>query len=408
MADKLKIKFRALLPMEGEVVENGELIIERGRIQEISRRQTESSNIECLDLSDHLILPGFVNAHCHLSLSALHGKVPRSEEFTDWVRVLLKENFQMPWDERVQSIRSGAMEMLGSGVTTLADNMSQPELLPEYAALSFRQVLFLEVLGFKKNMVKETLDRVTSVFESQNPKGALLTLGLAPHAPYSVSPALFRELKNLASRYGCPCTCHVAEFPEEIRFLKEGGGELQKFLKERGVYDDDWAPPGKSPVRYLDEIGVLDSIIGVHLNHIDGDLELLAGRNAAAVFCPASTRWFGRTRFMPVRQLLDAGVTVALGTDSLASNESLNFLRELRMADEMLSDVSRPEILKMATRGGGMALGLPTGTIAPGQSADLIGFRVNEKPGTWTDIPFDLDRKTVDFSMIGGKVVRGG
>ncbi|MFQ5444684.1 MAG: amidohydrolase family protein, partial [Nitrospinales bacterium] len=162
MPEELRIKFKALFPIKGDVVENGELLIEQGHIKEICPRQTESLNIECLDLSDHLILPGFVNAHCHLSLSALHGRVPRCEKFTDWVLALLKENIQLSWYERVQAMQSGAVEMLRSGVTTLADNMSQPELLPEYAVLSFRQVLFLEVLGFKKSMVQDTLDRVIS------------------------------------------------------------------------------------------------------------------------------------------------------------------------------------------------------------------------------------------------------
>lgn len=392
--------------MAGEAIENGELFIEQGRIKEVCRRQTHSEDSECLDLSDHLLLPGFVNAHCHLSLSVLHEKVPSCENFTDWVRALLKENMQLPWGERVQALKSGAQEMLNSGVTTLADFMSHPELLPEYSALPFRQILFLEVLGFKKSMVEEALNRVTSIFASQNPKGGLLQLGLAPHAPYSVSTELFRELKKLATRYDCPFTCHVAEFPEEVWFLKEGGGELGEFLKERNAIDDDWQPPGKSPIRYLDEIGVLDAMIGVHLNHIDGDLECLAARNARAVFCPGSSRWFGRTQIMPVRQLLDAGVTVGLGTDSLASNESLNFLREIKVADEMLSDVSRPEILKMATEGGGRALGLPTGNLAPGMSADFIGFRVQQKPNAWTDIPFEADREQVDFSMVAGKVVK--
>lgn len=406
MPNILKIKFKALLPMEGEVIENGELLIEQGLIKEI--RQTQSAALaSCLDLSDHLILPGFVNAHCHLSLSALHGKVPKCERFTDWVRALLRENLSTPWNDRVSALHSGAEEMLKSGVTTLADTLSQMELLTEYAGLPFRQVVFLEILGFKSSRVKESLEQVASVFAGQNPKGRMFQLGLAPHSPYSVSPALFRELKNLASRYECLSSCHLAEFPEEVRFLQKGGGELQEFLEARGVYDEAWVPPGKSPVRYLDDIGALDSLVAVHLNHIDGDLELLAARNARAVFCPGSSRWFDRTRFMPVRKLLDCGIPVGLGTDSLASNESLNFLRELKIADEMLGDVSRLEILKMATFGGATVLDLPVGTLSPGRPADLIGFRIDNPSSSWTDIPFDPDRKTVDFSMVGGKVVSG-
>lgn len=404
MPEDLKIKFGALLPMDGEVVENGELLIDKGVIQEIRPAQSPLS-ATCLDLSDHLILPGFVNAHCHLSLSALQGKVSKCEKFTDWVRALLRENINTSRNDQVLALHKGAKEMLRSGVTTLADTLSEVELLTEYQGLPFRQVVLLEVLGFKSSMAQEVLDQVASVFAAQKLNGPLFQLGLAPHAPYSVSPVLFRELKKLAARHDCLTSCHLAEFPEEVRFLKEGGGELQEFLEEKGVYDEDWNPPGKSPVRALDDIGVLDSLIAVHLNHIDQDLDRLQSKKVRALFCPGSTCWFGWTKIMPVRKLLDRGITVGLGTDSLASNDELNFLRELRIADELLKDVSRLEILKMATSGGASALGLPVGTLAPGRPADLIGFLVPEKPKSWSDVPFDPDRNSVDFSMVGGKMM---
>jgi cytosine/adenosine deaminase-related metal-dependent hydrolase len=406
MSDNFKIKFRALLPMEGEAIENGELLIEQGFVKEIRSTQSPATD-RCLDLSDHLILPGFVNAHCHLSLSALRGKVPKCENFTDWVRALLKENLQTPWKIRVQTLHSCAREMLQSGVTTLADTLSEVELLAEYANLPFRQVVFLEVLGFKSSEAKEILAQVTSAFKTQNIEGPLMQLGLAPHSPYSVSPALFRELKKLATRHDCLSSCHLAEFPEEVRFLEKGGGELEEFLKERGVADEGWTPPGKSPVRYLEDLGVLDALIAVHLNHIDDDLERLQSSKARAVFCPGSTRWFGRTSFMPVRELLDLGVKVGLGTDSLASNDRLNFLNELRMAEEMLPDVSRSEILNMATLGGAEVLDLPVGAISPGRPADLIGLRVLKKTEHWHDVLFDPGQESVDFSMVDGKIATG-
>jgi cytosine/adenosine deaminase-related metal-dependent hydrolase len=406
MANILTIKFKALLPMDGEAIENGELLIEQGFIKEIRPTQSPAST-PCLDLSDHLLLPGFVNAHCHLSLSALGGKVPRCETFTDWVRALLKENLQTPLNDRVSALHKEATKMSRSGVTTLADTLSDVELLSQYENLPFRQVVFLEVLGFRGNKVKESLKQVVSVLETQNLAGPLLQLGLAPHSPYSVSPALFQELKNLALRHNCLSSCHLAEFPEEVRFLEKGGGELQAFLLERGAFDESWAPPGKSPVRYLDDLGVLDSLVAVHLNHIDGDVEVLQERNTRAVFCPGSTRWFGRDKIMPVRDLLDRGVKVGLGTDSLASNDRLNFLHELRVADEILQNVSRTEILTMATLGGAEVLDLPVGMISPGSPADLIGLCVDEKPERWQDVVFDRDRESVDFSMIAGKVVSG-
>ncbi len=406
MPDDIKIKFGALLPMEGDAIENGELLIEQGRVKEIRPTQSPTSTA-CLDLSDHLLLPGFVNAHCHLSLSALRGKVPKCDKFTDWVRLVIKENSRMPESDRVSALHAGARELLRSGVTTLADTLSEVELLSQYHDLPFRQVVFLEVLGFKGREADEILERAASFFSRQNSAGPLLKLGLAPHAPYSVSPALFQGLKKLAAGHHCLSSCHLAEFPEEVRFLEEGGGELEELLKERGSYDEDWAPPGKSPVRYLDDLGVLDSMIGVHLSHSADDLEVLQSRNTRAVFCPGSTRWFGRTRFMPVREMLDRSIPVGLGTDSLASNDALSFFHELRVADEMLRDVSRLEILKMATLGGAEVLDLPVGVLFSERPADLIGLRVSGKPKNWADIPFERDRESVDFSMVAGKVVLG-
>ena len=160
-----------------------------------------------------------------------------------------------------------------------------------------------------------------------------------------------------------------------------------------------------SPARYLDSLGVLDSLAAVHLNLVEADLDLLKSRKVKAIFCPQSTRWFGREKYMPVRDLLDRKMVVGLGTDSLASNESLSFLDEIRAAEEMLADVSREELLCMATRGGAEAIGMDCGVAEEGRPADLIGFRVREKFDDWYSVPFELGRSEVDFVMMGGKKV---
>jgi len=144
----------------------------------------------------------------------------------------------------------------------------------------------------------------------------------------------------------------------------------------------------------------------VHLNHAEEDIELLASRNASAAFCPGSTRWFERSKWIPVRQMLDKGIKIGLGTDSLASNESLNFLREVRLAEEMLPDISREEILEMATSSGASALGLNSGIIARECPADLIAFRVKNSPDNWYDVPFDPEREHVDLTMVEGKIAK--
>ena len=396
----MKIKFRALLTMCGEPIENGALIIDDGNIVDIV---TPSENDDAdLDLSDHLLMPGFVNAHSHISLTALEKKLSPTYSFVDWIRALIPLNSALDNESRVQGIRSGAEVMRRSGVTALGDYVADPELLPLMGELGFRSVLFLETIGFHSEKAQELCKNVEEVLKHGNPS-SICQLGLAPHAPYSVSPDLFKSLAHLAQQYHCPVSCHVAEIKEEGRFLVLGDDSLEELLKERSAWDPNWQPPYKSPIQYLSSLGILESLIAVHCNFVSDDLGLIEEYKVSAVFCPQSSDWFGRTKLMPVRQLIDRGINVALGTDSLASNHSLNFLDELRMADKLLPDVTRKEILDMATCGGSKALGLQSGSLAPGKKADLIGFRVPlSYSGAWWDVPFETDRREVDYYIVNG------
>lgn len=401
---RTRIVFQRLITMKGEEYREGELFVRDGRVESIHHRVTPDWTGVTLDLSDHLLLPGLVNAHSHMGLCALAGRMTPGTPFTEWILEVVGKNTALPWPERVAALHRESEAMLRSGVTTVGDYMAHPELLVEFAQLPFRQVLFLEILGFKGEEAGKLTARASALLEEHLSHGDKMKLGLAPHAPYSVSPQLFRKLKQLAEHHRCPFSCHVAEVPEEDEFLEAAGGPLRRLLDRRGFFDDTWDPPKKRPVPYLDQLGVLDQMVGIHLNHVQGDVDLLAKRHASAVFCPGSTRWFGRGQWMPVRALIDRGVPVGLGTDSLASNESLNFLRELRLAEEMVSGLSREDILKMATCWGAEALHFEAGTVEPGRFADLIGFRIREEGVDWFDIPFEPGREEADFVMIQGAV----
>ena len=398
------IRFRSLLTMiNPEPVENGQLIVEGGRIRDIFYDTSKPIEGELIDLSDCLILPGFVNAHCHLSLSILKRRITRRKSFTGWVTSMAKENKMVSFDSRVLAMHVQAKVMARSGVTALVDFLPQGDFTAEYASLPFRQTLLLEVLGFLPSSVEPIIKYLESTLNHELNGNGLISYGLAPHAPYSVSPELFQGVKRLSEKYDCPISCHVAEFPEELQFLQDGSGDMKDFLVELGVYDDCWVPPAKSPAQYLDSLGVLDSLVAVHLNLVGNDLNLLKSRKVKSVFCPQSTRWFGREKYMPVRELLDLGMVVGLGTDSLASNESLNFLDELRAAEAMLVDVSQEEILFMATRGGAETVGMGCGVIERGRPADLVGFRVQGGGTNWHSIPFEPERSEVDFVMMNGE-----
>ena len=260
MADSLtRILFQKLVTMSGDDYENGELIIDRGRVAEVRSGISESfaSGITH-DWSDCLILPGFVNAHCHLSLSGLHGKVARQDRFVDWIESVVAENAVLSWHDRVEAMHREAQTLVESGVTALGDYFSHPELLVEYQALPFRQILFLEMIGFQSGVADEKIRSVATLLQ-EHPAGAdaLLQLAVAPHAPYSVSPALFKELKKLADKMECRVSCHVAEVEEETRFLSQGDGDFLELLKKREAFDASWSPPGVGPVRYLEQLDVL-------------------------------------------------------------------------------------------------------------------------------------------------------
>jgi aminodeoxyfutalosine deaminase len=391
----LKLKFRVLLTQCGEPIENGELIIEGGEIVAISPVEDEAE--ETLDLSDHLLMPGFVNAHSHLGLSALEKKLTPAKTFASWIGDLIPLNVALSDEERMRGIRMGADEMKASGVTGLADYVADPALLDSIFDLGFRSVLFLETIGFKGERAEAIAEEVELILKTHSSN---CNLGIAPHAPYSVSEKLWQRLDQLAKKYGCLLSTHLAETEEEVQFIEKGGGPLVDLLKDRKAFDMSWRVPGKTPTRYLKSLDVLSGTVAVHCNFIDDDMDAVQ----AAVFCPKSTQWFGRTHILPVRKMLDAGIQVALGTDSLASNDSLNFLEEIRAADKLLPDVSRKEILTMATRIGGEILHLPCGKIEPGQKADIIGFRIASQSEDWYDLPFDPQRKKVDFYMADGKI----
>ncbi len=406
MAEKLKIKFGALSSMHGEAVRDGQLLIQGVRILSIEARSESSSDVRTLDLKDYFLLPGFVNAHCHLSLSALKGKLQKRERFTDWVRDLLRANAAVPFSERLQAMRDAAQEMTRSGVTSLADYLSQAELLPEYVNFPFRQILFWETLGFRSDAVVQVTAQLENLLDSFGPGGENLRSGIAPHAPYSVSPELFTALRKLARRRSAPWSCHVAEFPEEERFLREGGGEMAAFLEDRGALTQAGVPPGSGPVAYLDALGVLDQMTLIHANHIDvSDLDRIASNKASAVFCPGSSQWFGRREVLPIPELRARKIAVGLGTDSLASNESLEFSARIADRQRVFPEISHRAWLEMATREGAEALGLDAGILAPGRPADVVGFRITPDIDDPESLPFEKTRQNADFVMSRGKIV---
>jgi aminodeoxyfutalosine deaminase len=257
-------------------------------------------------------------------------------------------------------------------VTTL------PELEP-FLTHRMRTVVFHEPIGFRgeqagelTGQAEEWLDAAEALIDEAGAEH--VRLGIAPHAPYSVSPALFRSMGALTARRGLPLSVHVSETEAELEFVRTGSGPFRGLLEERNAWDPSWTPPGVTPVRYLAELGLLNRPgLAVHANYLSADdVELLREGRQIPTWCPGSHRFFGHADH-PAHLLHEAGISVALGTDSAASNLGLSMLREVRLAAEARPEVPREQWVEAATLTGARALGLgeETGSLEPGKAADL-------------------------------------
>jgi cytosine/adenosine deaminase-related metal-dependent hydrolase len=352
-----------------------------------------------IDLSGHIIMPGFVNAHSHLQLSAARGKINRDVGFVEWVRRVIDFSRAASGEERDEGMRRGIAEMLATGTTAVGDIVSDARFAAPLAASKLRGVVFVEAIAPLEKDAQKASDTMERQLEALWEMG--VTPGISPHAPHTVSRRLFRLLTKLSQKHSLIMTTHAAESGAEDEYLRNGTGEMRGLLAERGGATEGFEGYGVSPVRFLDECGALERLLAVHLNTVnDGDVELLRTRDATPLFCPGSSRWFKRERVMPLDTLFNLGIRPALGTDSLASNFSLSMLDELRAAAEYFPLVDRARLVEAATLNGGRALGLECGSIAKGKRADIIAFAWNGK-----DDPLDCIFRATgpDFVMIGGE-----
>jgi cytosine/adenosine deaminase-related metal-dependent hydrolase len=240
--------------------------------------------------------------------------------------------------------------------------------------------VFYELLRFNaadpESLIREARGRADA---AANVDGDV-RVSLAPHAPYSVSPGLFTAIRgDLDQHPGQVTSVHLGESPEEMEFIKRGTGPWRVLLEELGVWSEEWAPPGTSPVGYLDHLGFLDRrVLAVHGVQFDGDdLDRLRSRDMTIVSCPRSNQHVG-VGAPPLEAFYAMNVNVAFGTDSLASSPDLNLFSELAEARRLAPRVPARALLESATRRGAAALGFDAdyGTIEAGKRAKLIAVRL--------------------------------
>ena len=364
-------------PIEnGAVAVSGNRIVDVGIFDDIKTRNASDT----VDLGEQALLPGLINAHCHLDYTCLRGKISPQKSFTDWIRAINAEKSELSPKDYVASINDGFEEAKRFGTTAIANLTAFPELIPQVQP-PIRTCWFAELINIRApERATELVDSAIESLGRARPPGA--PWGLAPHALFTASSNLFRSCENIAQRDNILLTTHLAESREEMEMFRDASGPLYEFIKSIGRPMDDCGK--ETPLGlFLDLIGSGGSPnrpylswIVAHLNELtESDFELLERSNSKfhVVHCPRSHNYFGHSPFAFDR-LRSLGFNICLGTDSLASNETLSLFDEMRAFQKKFPRVSPEEIFRMVTVNPARALRYEDvlGQIRPGFEADLI------------------------------------
>lgn len=341
--------------------------MENGRIVAVEKIAGSNG----MDVGAVALVPGFVNTHVHLDLPAMAAGSTPPASFASWLRsvVASRQNMAASIDDVIQL---GVEASIASGTTLVGDiattNSSRQWL--EKAALS--ATVFREILGWKRERFEPLW--FAALTESATSKTVDICDGISPHAPYSTHPSVYRRTSTLPTEVGR--ATHWLETEEEIDFIRHRRGPIRDFLETLGAWNeaidvrcaDDWADRLVDPGPW----------ILVHGNYIsDADIERMKRpewktRIAGVVYCPRTHAFFGHPPH-PWKQLRAAGISVALGTDSLASNPDLSVFREAQFLRQQFPEEPASTWLRMATLSGAKMLGRvnETGVVAVGKRADL-------------------------------------
>jgi cytosine/adenosine deaminase-related metal-dependent hydrolase len=393
-----------VLPVEGAPIEGGAVAIEDGRIAAVG--STDELGPVTQQFEDAAVVPGFVNAHSHVEYAVYAGFGDGLADFAEWIRLHTLRKRRIGWDEYVAIARLGVAESLRSGVTTIGDCSYSGATAAAADELGLRALVYLEVFG-------EEPEDALAQFETLHARAAdhaseRVLLGVSPHAPYSISPAVYRACAGL----GRPVATHISESDSEVRYLHDGGGPWQEI---------EWLvdPPGTTGTRLLAREGLLGPhVLAAHCVVVEPDeIALLAEHDVAVAHCPRSNAYVG-CGIAPLRELREAGLRIGVGTDGVSSTPSHDFFDELRSVVAMARARERrpdalmaSEALELGTLGSARALGLDAeiGSVTPGKRADLTVVSLAASPYLpWEDpaaaVVFGGSPERVLVTYVDGKV----
>jgi cytosine/adenosine deaminase-related metal-dependent hydrolase len=374
-----RLAARWLIPVEGDVIERGAILIGGdGRIQAVGSDGSVPcpAGVFAETLQSAAILPGFINTHTHLELSGFEGRV-KDRNFAEWIRHLRQLKTTRTPAEFVDAARRGLADCYAAGVTTIADTGDSGAAIAVLADADASGVAYQEVFGPHPDQAEEGLAGLKARVQQQRRlETERLRVGVSPHAPYTVSGVLFRLVADYARSQQLPLAVHASESPAESEFLFAGTGPFAEAWKARHIPLP--SSQGRTPIEWLAEHGVLsDQCLCIHAVQLQpGDIHRLLHSGSAVAHCPLSNRAHDHGA-APLAALLNAGVRVGLGTDSVVSVDRLDLLAEARAAGQ-LAPLTPERLLHLCTLAGARALGIgdDTGSLVPGKWGDCIVIRI--------------------------------
>ena len=394
------LRAKYVMPNSRTIIENGAVAIQGSKIVDVGLYPTirSSGTSPIHDLGEAVLIPGLVNAHTHLDLTGCADSVQRTPKFTDWIFQIVGKRTP----STVQpSICEGVQQSLAGGATTVGDIDGTGESMQSLRDTPIRKVVFFEVLGFSGEHAAMGLARLAAYLGASLAPDSLLTAALSPHAPYSTSAEIYRQC--VASNLSV-CT-HIAETEEELEFLSSGTGAFVDYLEAFGISTAGWNPPQLTPVQYMGTLGILRrSTVLAHCNYLtDADVTMLAESGVSVVFCPRSHHYFYHTDH-PILQLVERGINVAIGTDSLASNWSLSLLDELKFLARTQPYIRPETLFDMVTYNGAKGLGLAqVGRLEKDWQADVIAVKIPNDGRPPIEQILDSSSENL-LTVVGGKI----
>lgn len=367
------IRAKWIFPIISSPIFDGAVEIKGGRITRVDKfkiLKKEKTYAEFLDLEEIILLPCLVNVHTHLELSALRFKILPSSNFFIWVKSVIEKRQKLKPEEIRRYAYLSLVELWYDGVGIIGDVQNNSTISDLLLQSPFYGYIFKEILDFKGTYKLREIKNLNT--------NSKFKITYSAHAPYTVAPLLLQAIKSYNKKRKKIFTIHCAESPEEVEFLITGEGPIAELLKERGQWNRSFVPPKLTPVKYLDKLNLLDKdTLLIHVIHVsEEDLNILKRTNVKICVCPRSNIYTG-VGIPHIDKFYQVGIDICLGTDSLASNETLSIWEEMKIIFSFYPSIPLNELLKMATYNGAKALQFnDLGAIAPGYKVNLIGVEI--------------------------------